>query len=71
MIETKVLSFSVACNAKASQPVMIEYPELQKMLDQGWEVVELYPPWGSGNVYFQTIQIAREVRRPSKAKQKG
>ncbi len=60
----------MACNVKTTKPVLIEYPELDQMITEGWEISDTLPPWGSGNVYFQTFLMQRQVKKASQSRSK-
>src|SRR6266487_2598486 len=63
----KVISFAISLPSRSDHlPMKIEYPELDSMLDDGYEILDSLPSWGNGNYYFITFVLrskqAKKVR---------
>lgn len=62
----KVLSFAVKVDPQVMEvgkPVTVEYPELNQMLEDGYQVIDMIPVWGTGDTYFLTFMVHQEKRR--------
>jgi hypothetical protein len=52
----KVISFSVKLSNNKSMQ-LIDYPVLDKLLSNGYELVDTLPAWGAGNQYVITFLL--------------
>lgn len=62
----KVLSFAVKVDPQTMEerkPVTVEYPELNKMLEDGYQVIDMIPVWGTADTYFLTFMLHQEKKR--------
>jgi hypothetical protein len=60
---SRILSYAVSSKTrKFSQSGIstIEYPEVNKLLAEGYQINDVLPPWGSGDVYYITIILLKE-----------
>jgi hypothetical protein len=53
----KVISFVIAEPVPDHGILKIEYPELDKMLNDGYEIADTLPSYGNGNYYFITFVL--------------
>ena len=65
--EMKVVSFvthvpkGVDCH-----PQIIDYPELNEMLNNGFEIWDVLPSWGSGDNYLVTFVLRKWEKKPQR-----
>ena len=53
----KVISFVIPQPKPDHELLKIEYPELDSLLNSGYEIVDTIPSYGSGNYYFVTFVL--------------
>ena len=60
----KPISFVVNTDPSkpALKPYKVEYPELEELLNQGYEIIDTLPSYGSGNSYFVTFILEEPVK---------
>lgn len=65
---TKVVSFMIPGLDEPSGIKLVEYPELQAFLDDGWELMDTLPVASDGATYFLTVVLTREHKAVRKIK---
>lgn len=58
----KVISFIIRLTGKKAMQ-RVDYPELDKMLAEGYEIIDTLPAWGAGNQYVITFLLQPPRKR--------
>jgi hypothetical protein len=57
-MKLQVLSFIIK-TASGEKRRIEKYPELQKLIDDGWEYMEALPPYGTGSHYVLSFVMKK------------
>jgi len=62
----KIVSFAVKVDSSVMntrEPMKVEYPELDRLLLEGYAVIDMIPVWGTADTYFLTFMLEMQKRR--------